>query len=77
VSDTPESEEREERQHGMQQHGDTFAVEGDEPERELEDDSAPNRVTALPGDEPSDDEEEEDADEQDRAPQPGLTPSPD
>lgn len=50
-------EEREQRQHGMQQHGDTFAVDSDGPTDTsgIERDSAPNRVVALPGNEPSDD----------------------
>ena len=50
-------EEREQRQHGVQQHGDTFAVDSDQ----LTDTSgvphgAPNRVTALPGNEDAADE---------------------
>ena len=53
--DAPEQtgrlEEREQRQHGMQQHGDTFAVDSDQPTDTsgIEQSSAPNRVTALPG----------------------------
>jgi hypothetical protein len=48
---TGRSEEREERQHAMQQHGDTFAV-GDEDEADEQ--SEPKRVSALPGNEPED-----------------------
>ena len=46
-------EERERRQHGVQQHGDTFAVDSDEPtDTSGVPHGAPNRVTALPGEEP-------------------------
>jgi hypothetical protein len=45
-------EEREQRQHAVQQHGDTFAVDSDEPtDTSGFPQGAPNRVTALPGDE--------------------------
>jgi hypothetical protein len=47
-------EERERRQQGVQQHGDTFAVESDQPtDTSGVPHGAPNRVTALPGDEPA------------------------
>ena len=54
--DIPQSgrlEEREQRQHAVQQHGDTFAVDSDEPTDTsgVEQGSASNRVTALPGNE--------------------------
>ena len=46
-------EEREQRQHAVQQHGDTFAVDSDEPtDTSGIPHGAPNRVTAPPGDEP-------------------------
>ena len=46
-------EEREQRQHAVQQHGDTFAVDSDEPTDTsgVEQGAASNRVTALPGNE--------------------------
>jgi hypothetical protein len=48
-------EEREARQQGIQQHGDTFAVDTDEPtDTSGIPHGAPNRVTALPGEEPND-----------------------
>ena len=47
-------EERERRQEGVQQHGDTFAVESDQPtDTSGVPRGAPNRVAALPGDEPA------------------------
>jgi hypothetical protein len=49
-------EEREQRQHAIQQHGDTFAVDSDQPtDTSGVPHGAPNRVTALPGDEPDGD----------------------
>lgn len=52
-------EEREQRQQAVQQHGDTFAVDSDEPTDTsgVEQGSAANRVTALPGNEPDGDED--------------------
>ena len=60
--DTPQVgrlEEREQRQHAVQQHGDTFAVDSDEPTDTsgVEQGSASNRVTALPGNEPDRDDD--------------------
>jgi hypothetical protein len=54
--ETGKLEERERRQHAVQQHGDTFAVDSDQPTDTsgVERDSGSNRVTALPGDEPED-----------------------
>ncbi len=47
-------DEREQRQHDIQQHGDTFAVDTDEPtDTSGIPHGASNRVTALPGDEPA------------------------
>lgn len=49
-------EEREQRQHATQQHGDTFAVDSEQPtDTSGVPHGAPNRVTALPGDEPDGD----------------------
>ena len=49
---TDRLEEREQRQHAPQQHGDTFAVESDHPaDTSGVSHGAANRVTALPGDE--------------------------
>ena len=50
------SEEREERQQAVQQHGDTFAVDN-EPTGAEETNDAPgsNRISALPGNEPDGD----------------------
>ena len=45
-------DEREQRQNAVQQHGDSFAVESDQPtDTSGVPHGAPNRVTALPGDE--------------------------
>lgn len=41
-------DEREERQHAVQQHGDTFAVDSDQP---TDTSGVERRVTALPGNE--------------------------
>ena len=50
-------EEREQRQHGVQQHGDTFAVDSDQPtDTSGVPRGAPNRVTAVPGNEDETDE---------------------
>jgi hypothetical protein len=53
--ETRRLEEREQRQHATQQHGDTFAIESDEPSDASVRHGASNRVTALPGDEPDGD----------------------
>ena len=46
-------EERERRRQGVQQHGDTFAVDSDQPtDTSGVPQGAPNSVTALPGNEP-------------------------
>jgi hypothetical protein len=53
---TGKSEERAQRQHAVQQHGDTFAVDK-KPTGAEETNEAPgsNRVSALPGNEPNGD----------------------
>jgi len=49
---TGRTEEREERQHARQQHGDTFAVDDEQSDAGRSDHPGSNRVTALPGNEP-------------------------
>ena len=63
-SGTPgQLDEREQRQHGVQQHGDAFAVDTDEPtDTSGIPHGAPNRVTALPGDEPTEEDAGGDSD---------------
>ena len=47
-------DEREERQHGIQQHGDAFSVDTEEPtDTSGIPHGAPHRLTALPSDEPA------------------------
>ena len=54
-------EEREQRQHGVQQHGDTFAVDSDEPtDTSGIPHGTPNRVTALPGESEAGDDQASD-----------------
>jgi hypothetical protein len=55
---TGKSEERAQRQHAVQQHGDTFAVDH-EPKDAGTTDEAPgsNRVSALPGNESEDEDD--------------------
>lgn len=57
-------EEREQRQHAEQQHGDTFAVDSEEPtDTSGITRGASNRVTALPGDQPAGEGAREEDDE--------------
>ena len=58
-SESGRLEEREERQHGVQQHGDTFSVESDQPTDTSGIPPGSNRVSVLPGNEPSDEHDDD------------------
>ena len=52
-TERPRTEEREERRHAVQQHGDTFAVDdGPSDAEETDEHPGSSRVVALPGREP-------------------------